>query len=206
MKDETTRAIRVATPADAEALLAVYAPYVQNTAVTFETAVPAAADFRRRIAATLPRYPYLVARDARGVAGYAYTGAFVGRAAYDWSAAVSIYLAADRRGRGWGRRLYTALETLSRGQGIANLYACIGMPAEADDPYLTDASAAFHAHLGYRPTGTFRRCGYKFARWYDMIWMEKIIGEHRTPMPPPIPFDKLPAETVAAALAAAVNA
>lgn len=116
MNHVKTMAIRMATPADAEALLAVYAPYVQNTAVTFETAVPVAADFRRRIAATLPRYPYLVAQDARGVAGYAYTGAFVGRAAYAWSAEVSIYLAADRRGRGWGRRLYAALETLSRAQ------------------------------------------------------------------------------------------
>lgn len=102
MNHVKTMAIRMATPADAEALLAVYAPYVQNTAVTFETAVPAAADFRRRIAATLPHYPYLVAQDARGVAGYAYTGAFVRRAAYAWSAEVSIYLAADRRGRGWG--------------------------------------------------------------------------------------------------------
>lgn len=200
MNHVKTMAIRMATPADAEALLAVYAPYVQNTAVTFETAVPVAADFRRRIAATLPRYPYLVAQDARGVAGYAYTGAFVGRAAYAWSAEVSIYLAADRRGRGWGRRLYAALETLSRAQGITNLYACIGMPADPNDPYLTDASATFHAHLGYRRAGTFRRCGYKFARWYDMIWMEKIIGEHRSPMPASVPFGKLPAGTVTAAL------
>lgn len=198
-------AIRVATPADAEALLAIYAPYVQHTAITFETAVPAAADFKNRIAATLPRYPYLVAQAAGEIVGYAYTGAFVGRAAYDWAAETSIYLAAGRRGKGWGRKLYAALEAVSRAQGLVNLYACIGMPAEPQDPYLTDASAAFHAHLGYRRVGTFRRCGYKFARWYDMIWMEKIIGAHRTPMPAPMPFDRLSAGTVAAALRPAMN-
>ena len=67
--------------------------------------------------------------------------------------------------------------------GILNLYACIGYP-EQDDAYLTGNSAAFHAHLGFCRVGEFHRCGYKFGRWYHMIWMEKIIGTHRAPQPP----------------------
>ena len=61
--------------------------------------------------------------------------------------------------------------------GIINLYARIGVPP-VEDEYLTRNSMDFHTHLGYQVAGTFRRCGYKFERWYDMVWMEKCIGFH----------------------------
>ena len=77
-----------------------------------------------------------------------------------------------------GRRLYEATEARLRDLGILNLYACIGYPEEEDE-YLTKNSAQFHAHLGYQKVGEFHRCGRKFGRWYHMIWMEKIIGDHR---------------------------
>ncbi|MDO5423053.1 MAG: GNAT family N-acetyltransferase [Eubacteriales bacterium] len=169
--------IRVATPADAEKILAVYAPYVEKTAITFEYEVPEVEEFRGRIRKTLERYPYLVAEMDGEILGYAYTGAFVGRAAYDWAVEVSIYLREDRRKMGLGKRLYRAVEEISRAQNVLNLNACIGYP-EVEDEYLTRNSVEFHGHLGYRMVGEFYKCGYKFGRWYNMVWMEKLLGKH----------------------------
>ena len=112
--------IRTASPSDAPALLSIYAPYVENTAITFEYTVPTPEDFRERIARTLDRYPYLVAQLNGTVMGYAYASAFHPRAAYDWSAEVSIYVSEDARGSGIGTRLYAALEDILKQQNIVN--------------------------------------------------------------------------------------
>ena len=125
----------------------------------------------------MEKYPYLVAELDGYVVGYAYAGRFVGRAAYDWSVETTIYLDRGMRGRGIGRRLYGALEEALKDMGVLNLNDCIAYP-EKEDEYLTRSSAEFHARLGYRLVGEFRLCGYKFGRWYNMIWMEKLIGEH----------------------------
>ncbi|MBQ7477690.1 MAG: N-acetyltransferase, partial [Selenomonadaceae bacterium] len=101
----------------------------------------------------------------------------VGRAAYDWSAELTIYLNPEEKGHGIGRKLYEAIEEKLAGMGIKNLYACIGDPLEEDE-YLTRNSEKFHAHMGFTKVGTFHKCGHKFGRWYNMIWMEKIIGKH----------------------------
>ncbi len=169
--------IRNASPADAEAILEIYSYYVEHTAITFEYTVPAPEEFRERIRHTLEKYPYLVMEQDGKLIGYAYAGSFVGRKAYDWSCEMTIYLDHTVQKKGHGRRLYAALEDRLKSMGILNLYACIGYP-ETEDEYLTKNSAEFHAHLGYSHAGRFRKCGYKFGRWYDMIWMEKIIGEH----------------------------
>lgn len=169
--------IRKATLKDAEKLLKIYAYYVEHTAITFEYLVPPLEEFRERVRKTLLKYPFLVLESRDGIVGYAYAGAFVGRAAYDWSAEVTIYLAADQHNKGYGRRLYNALERELAEMGIRNLYACIGYP-NTEDAYLTKNSAQFHSHMGYRQVGLFKDCGYKFDRWYSMIWMEKMIGEH----------------------------
>ncbi len=179
--------IRPAGPDDAERFRDIYAYYVDHTAVTFDCETPSAEAFREKIAATLARYPYLAAEEDGTVVGYAYAHPFVGRAAYGWSAETTIYLAPDARGRGIGRALYGALEEELKKMGILNLYACIAVPEE-EDGTLTMASPRFHAALGYRSVGTFRFCGYKFGRWYHMIWMEKIIGEHRPDQPPVVPW------------------
>ena len=172
--------IRFAAPEDATDLLAIYAPYVETTAITFEYEVPTVEEFRRRIEKTLTFYPYLVAEREGTIVGYAYAGAFHARAAYAWAAEVSIYVDRNCRGQGIGRALYTALEQLLKEMGILNLNACIAYP-EREDEYLTKASVEFHRHMGYEWVGQFHNCGYKFDRWYHMIWMEKIIGEHITP-------------------------
>ena len=182
--------IRPASPEDAAPLLDIYAPYVRETAITFEYQVPSPEDFRERIRRTLKRDPYLVA-EADGVClGCAYTGPFVGRAAYGWSAETSIYLRQDMKRRGLGRRLYGALEDLARAQGIRNLNACVGTPA-AEDSRLTRNSLDFHAHRGFRLVGEFQKCGYKFGTWYNMAWMEKLLGEHPARPDPVLPFPEL---------------
>ena len=124
----------------------------------------------------MKKYPYLVIEQDGKIEGYAYAHAFVGRAAYDWSSELTIYLDHNARKGGLGRRLYEELADRLKKMGILNLYACIGYP-QVEDEYLTKNSAEFHAHLGFELVGTFHNCGYKFDRWYDMVWMEKIIGE-----------------------------
>lgn len=170
--------IRSASVNDAEALLNIYAYYVENTAITFEYEVPTVEEFQQRIANTLKKYPHLVVEKEGKILGYAYAGVFKNRSAYDWSAEVTIYLSHDVTKCGIGRKLYEALETEMKKRGFLNLYACIGYPIEEDE-YLTKNSAEFHAHLGYQTVGEFHKCGYKFGRWYNMIWMEKLIGEHK---------------------------
>lgn len=182
--------IRAASPGDAEKLLEIYRPYVEKTAITFEYEVPSVEEFQGRIVRTLRRYPYLVAEAGGQILGYAYTGPFVGRAAYDWAAEVSIYLREDCRGMGLGKRLYAAIEEISRAQHITNLNACIGT-VEMEDEHLTNNSAQFHGHMGYRMVGEFQKCGYKFGRWYNMVWMEKIIGEHLPSPEAVVPFPEV---------------
>ena len=106
----TMPVIRIATAEDAEALLAIYAPYVRDTAITFEYRVPSLEEFRRRIEATLEKYPYLALEDGGEILGYAYAAPFKERAAYDWAVETTIYLRPDARGKGCGRTLYEALE------------------------------------------------------------------------------------------------
>lgn len=187
--------IRVAATDDAAKLLEIYRPYVEETAISFEYEVPSLDEFTARMEKTLKKYPYIVAEVDGVLSGYAYTGPFVGRAAYDRAAETTIYLKEDKRKTGLGRRLYGAIEDICRAQNITNLYACIGYP-EVEDQYLTKNSVQFHAHLGYRLVGTFQKCGYKFDRWYDMVWMEKIIGIH-SPVPAAVvPFPDLDTEVL----------
>ena len=169
--------IRSATEKDAGRLLEIYAYYVENTAISFEYETPGLEEFKTRIVNTLQKYPYLVIEEDGVIKGYAYAGVFKGRAAYDHCCEMSIYLDHDSKGKGYGRALYEKLEEALRERGIINLYACIGDP-EVEDEYLTKNSERFHKHMGYTKVGEFHKCGYKFGRWYNMIWMEKMLGEH----------------------------
>lgn len=187
--------IRTAVPEDAVALLEIYAPYVEHTAISFEYEVPSVEEFRERIVNRLEKYPYLVAEVDGRMLGYAYTSPFVGRAAYGWSAETTIYLREDCRKMGVGRALYGALEEVSKAQNILNLNACIGYP-QAEDEYLTMNSVKFHEHMGYQIVGMFHNSGYKFGRWYHMVWMEKLIGEHKDKPERVIPFRELSGEVL----------
>ena len=169
--------IRKAKIEDAKRLLEIYSYYVENTAISFERDVPSLEEFEKRMEEILKSYPYFVIEEDGVIKGYAHAKAFIGRAAYDRSCELTIYLERDSKGFGYGRALYEALEQALKNMGILNLYACIGDPV-AEDEYLTKNSEQFHQHLGFTKIGTFHKCGYKFNRWYNMIWMEKIIGEH----------------------------
>lgn len=182
--------IRVATLADAAELLAIYAPYVEETAITFEYEVPTPEEFQRRMEHTLEKYPYLVAVYQGEIMGYVYAGTFKGRPAYDWCVETSIYIKKDCKRMGIGAKLYEELEKTLKKQNILNLNASIAYAAE-EEPHLNHDSVRFHEKMGYRMVGTFHKCGYKYGRWYDMLWMEKFIGEHGEKPERMIPFPLL---------------
>lgn len=174
--------IRMADVADAPGLLAVYAPYVLHTPVTFEYEIPSEKEFARRIGETLKRYPYLIAEEGGQPVGYAYASAFKSRAAYDWSVENSIYIEEGRHGQGIGRLLYGTLEKCLAEQNICNLCACIAYP--------NPSSIAFHEKTGYRTVAHFTSAGYKGGKWYDIVWMEKQLTPHQVPPKPFIPCPK----------------
>lgn len=169
--------IKTVNESDADELLKIYAPYVQNTAITFEYNAPSISEFKNRIINTLKKYPYLKAVRDGEIIGYAYLGAFKERDAYIHSAETSIYVKQDVRCSGAGRALYNAVEKTAKIQNILNLNACIGVPQD-NDKHLTLDSVKFHKKMGYTLVGKFNFSGYKFGTWYDMIWMEKMLGEH----------------------------
>lgn len=182
--------IRAVTPDDARQLLDIYTPYVEKTAISFEYDVPTLEEFQRRIRKTLQKYPYITAEKDGELLGYAYTGPFVGRAAYDWAVETSIYLREGCRRMGIGKMLYAKIEEISRLQNILSLNACIGYP-EIEDEHLNKNSVQFHAHIGFEMVGEFHKCGYKFGTWYNMVWMEKMIADHPAEPAPVIAFSRL---------------
>ncbi len=182
--------IRIATVEDAKELLEIYAYYVENTAITFEYVVPSVEEFERRIKETLKKYPYLVALVDGKIAGYIYAGGFRTRAAYAWSAETSVYIGSQYHRMGIGKLLYTKLEELLKQQNIINVYAGIADPVEEDE-YLTRNSEHFHQAMGYKVVAKYHECGSKFGRWYNLIEMEKILGERTCPPKEFIPFCEL---------------
>lgn len=182
--------IRTATPDDANEILGIYSCYVKETAITFEYAVPSLKDFTERIRSTLEHYPYIVCLKEDRILGYAYAGTFHARPAYDWSVETSIYVHKDHRGQGIGKLLYENLESLLKRMNITNANACIAYTGQKDK-HLNNDSVTFHEHLGYRSSGHFHKCGYKFDTWYDMVWMEKHIGSHSVPAEKVVWFSEL---------------
>ena len=169
--------IRPAILGDAESIQRIYAPYVRETAISFEYDVPSVEEMVRRIEETQKGYPWIVAEENGKVVGYAYAHIFHGRAAYQWSVETSIYVDRNEKRKGIGKILHEALEEALKAQGILNLNAAIAY-VEPEDEYLTHDSVRFHEHLGYTKVAHFHQCGRKFGRWYDIIWMEKLIGDH----------------------------
>lgn len=183
---------RNATLADAARILEIYRYYVEKTAISFEWTVPSLAEFQQRMQKTMQKYPYIVAVTDGKIIGYSYVSSFIGREAYDWSVEMTIYLDAKVLHHGAGKKLYRVMEVILKHMNILNLNACIGYPKNEDE-YLTQNSAGFHRHLGYHLVGTFHNSGYKFGRWYDMIWMEKMLGEHPAQPKPVINYHDIEA-------------
>ena len=176
--------IRFATPADAEALVAIYAPYILKTAITYEYEIPSTAEFTHRIETYSVKYPYLVAELDGTPVGYAYACPLGSRPAFDWAVETTIYIREDCKGMGIGKALYEKLESILRSMGIRTMTAAVAS-VDHEDPYLTNASIAFHLRMGFTPVGTFHNAGCKFGRWYDLTWLEKAIGEYEGEPPHP---------------------
>lgn len=163
---------------DAKELLDIYGYYVANTAISFEYEIPSLEEFESRIKNISAKYPHIKVVDDNGTAlGYAYATAFKTRAAYDWSVETTVYVKKDMRRNNVGRLLYESLENSLKNMGILNMNACIALP-KSEDSHLTKDSILFHERMGYNLVGTFHDSGYKFDTWYDMVWMEKMIGNH----------------------------
>ena len=166
--------IRDVKTEDAERLVEIYSHYVLNTAVSFEYEVPAADEFRQRIAKITSKYPYLVCEKDGKIVGYVYAGEYSSRSAYSWTAAMSIYVDKDYRRQGIGSAMYKAIEPKLKEMGIVNLLAGTAF-CEPEDEYLTHASSLFHMSQGYSEAAHFKKIGKKFDRWYDLKWYQKEL-------------------------------
>jgi phosphinothricin acetyltransferase len=176
--------IRPATTSDAQDILNIYAPYILETAITYEYDVPTLAEFEGRIAHTLEKYPYLVAIDNQNhILGYAYASPFITRSACDWSVETSIYVDRNCRGRHIGALLYAELERILKAQHIVN--ACAYICASYEE------SIAFHHKRGYEIVATFHKSGFKLGRWHDLVCMEKALGAHEVPPKMFVPYPEL---------------
>ncbi len=173
--------IRVAKEADSAQLAAIYGWYVENTAVSFEYEAPTTEEFSWRIRETLQTHPFLVCEENGELMGYAYAHPLIRRKACDWAVEVSIYIRKDARGKGIGRALYETLEKVLLLQNICTLEACVAS-ADQMDEFLTDSSVRFHKRMGYAQVGKMTDCGYKFGRWYHLLWLEKHIAPRKKNM------------------------
>jgi L-amino acid N-acyltransferase YncA len=170
------RSIRLATPRDAAACLAIYAPYVHDTVITFETEVPTESDMAARIENALAGHSWLVLEEDDAIVGYAYAHAFAERAAYDWSCTSSIYLTSGLRRTGAGRALYTDLFERLEHRGYRRLFAGVTLPNEA--------SLGIHRAFGFEQVGVFERVGWKHGAWHDVAWLQRDLGAGDPGSPP----------------------
>ncbi|MBO4368827.1 MAG: N-acetyltransferase, partial [Desulfovibrio sp.] len=175
---------------DVKSLLNIYSYYVKNTAITFEYTVPTEVDFSHRIEETCITHPWIVAELNGNLVGYAYAHQVKDRAAYAWTVENSVYVHNEHKRAGIGSLLYRELESLLVKQHVRNCTACIACSRRLD-PKLPSTSLSFHERMGYKPIGIMHNCGYKFATWYDVCWMEKEINPS-DPVLPFIPFPSLP--------------
>jgi phosphinothricin acetyltransferase len=177
--------IRDAVPVgDAAGCLAIYGPYIRDTVISFEEAVPTVEEFAERMRATSETHPWLVLDDGGEIAGYAYASRHAPRAAYRWSADVAVYVASARHRSGVGRRLYTELLDRLRRQRFRVACAGITLP--------NDASVGLHEALGFRPVGIYRRIGWKAGAWHDVGWWQLELAAGDDPPAEPLAPGPLP--------------
>ncbi|QHV95776.1 arsinothricin resistance N-acetyltransferase ArsN1 family B [Spirosoma endbachense] len=175
--------IRFAKLTDTPAILAIYAPYVNNSAITFEYVVPTLSDFSERIQIIQEQFPYLVAESDGRVLGYAYASRHRDRMAYQWAVETSVYVHPDGQRQGIARQLYTSLFDLLRRQGYYNAYAGITAPNQK--------SEALHQAMGFEPIGIYPNVGYKLGAWHDVAWFKLILQPHQVNPTRPVPITRI---------------
>ena len=178
-----TGKIRFATEKDAEAILKIYAPYIEKTAITFEYEVPSLSEFSKRIAEIQKKYPWIVYEEEGEILGYAYGGPEYTRAAYQWTVETSVYLSEKARGKGIGTALYEKILDILKKQNFCVCYVLIN-----DD---NEASVKLHEKLGFKQNGYRKNCGYKFEKWHSVVFFEKQLNEFSVPPKPVIPINEL---------------
>jgi L-amino acid N-acyltransferase YncA len=175
--------IRLAAEADADQIRAIYAPFVRDTAVSFELEPPSIEEMRMRISKTLRQHPWLACVSGETVLGYAYAGLHRARPAYQWAVDVSVYVAPAYRGRGIGRALYTVLLRILARQGLCAAFAGIALP--------NPASVRLHESLDFVPIGIYRGVGYKLGAWHDVGWWQCDLRPREAEPAPPLPLENV---------------
>ena len=161
---------RFATENDAEKILAIYKPYVENTTITFEYNVPTIEEFRERIREILKDYPYIVCEYGNEIVGYAYAHRIWSRAAYQWDAELSIYTNEKYAGNGIGKKLYGILLEILKLQNVVNVYGLVTYPNKS--------SEKLHNYFGFKKVAFFENVGFKFGKWIGVTWFEKAINPY----------------------------
>jgi L-amino acid N-acyltransferase YncA len=162
--------IRAIAIADAKAVLNIYKPYIETTAITFETSMPSIQDFTERIKSNTEKYPWLVAEDQGRIIGYAYASKHRDREAYQWCVESSVYVMEEYHSKGIAKELYATLFEILQQRGYVNVYAGITLP--------NPKSHSFHAKMGFEPIGIYKNIGYKLGKWHDVAWLVKTINLH----------------------------
>lgn len=176
-------AIRLAKEEDALSMLAIYAPIVRETPISFEIEAPSEAEFKQRIYNYQKQMPWLVCEIDDELVGYAYATPYRTRAAYQWSVESSVYVSAKHRQRGVAKALYTSLFQLLKLQGFYNVFAAITIP--------NPSSIAAHESVGFSSVGVFNKIGYKFAVWHDIGWWQLSLQEKPDLINPPLSFSEV---------------
>ena len=175
--------IRLAKPADAAAILDIYAPYIRDTSITFETEIPSTADFADRISLYLENWPWLVYEKKGVIAGYAYASRYRERSAYQWSIECSVYIHDDHHRSGIARSLYSSLFSILKIQGFTTVYAVINLP--------NDPSVGLHESMGFTYFATYEKVGYKLGRWKNVGWWKLQLNEYLQEPSAPIKFSAI---------------
>jgi len=174
--------IRLAEESDGERIHEIYAPYVRDSAISFEETPPPVAEIERRITETIEQYPWLVCEHDERVVGYAYTSQHRSRHAYQWSVDCSVYVDAEYHRRGIARGLYESLFAICRLQGFYNAYAGTTIP--------NPQSVGFHESMGFESVGTYENVGYSNGGWYDVGWFALSLAEHSPDPEPPLSIEE----------------
>ena len=179
-----TPGIRLARPADARQVAAVYSYYVATSTASFDAEAPSSEHFLRMMPPLESIYPFIIFTQGDEILGYAYARPISSKAGYSWSVESTIYLRDDVLGRGLGTLLYRALTETLRYQGFLNCYACVTVPNEA--------SHKLHTHFGFKRVGLWPRAGYKFGQWYDAEWLCLSLAAHIEKPAPVTPISRVP--------------
>ena len=175
--------VRIATQADAEAILKIYTPYILTAACTFETEVPSVPEFQLRMEKYLQKFPWIVCEMEEVIAGYVYASVHRERDAYQWTCECSVYIHENYKGKGIAIELYRCLFEILKMQGLVNVYAGITLPNEA--------SAKLHEKCGFELFAVYENIGYKLNKWHKVGWWRLQLNDYQPKPSPPLKFSEM---------------